>query len=821
MPLWILVIFFVNESYFKKINNPYLIYKTPDQFSFRKELFHHYLHSEFKRIKNTFNSKTIYTGGSIPVINLYFESHKLKNLLRKLPESGKKAFIEGHLTLGDKDYKIKAKIRGGSYWHWKNNHKSWRIKILNGKKVFELTSFDLVNPKLLFSTSETLAHNFSRKLKLWNVENRIVRVNINNKYVGHSYTLSRLDLEFLRQNRKVSGSIYGIDTDSELIENDDFYTTAKAWNTGVGWLDLVQLDHNLNRKKELIELGKVLRNKSLKSFYTFFQNHFDKEKMYTYMALDSILGIYHHSNSTSQRYYFNNKEGLFSPIPWDHLHWIQFNYVMISRNPIFDKIRLHPKLNYEYLEVLFKILNEDLSSSVILREMDKIYKTSYDAILNDPNKDAISVNSFLGTNPTETFSYDMSDYNKVISFNKLKIKIRHKFLKNFFQNLDVDLAIDYNGKYNLILITNHGSISPRLKNFSNQNIYIDSNNNQVFDKEDLLFQSKDENLLFSENEHTNHTIGDKYYLMHALIGKKTILTKKSQYLFFIPGKKINNLSLNYTNPLSKAKYKKKATKRNIHLNKLKMTTFKKTNLEGNKKKPVIIGPGIVEFKKTRVFDNDVTILKNTTIKLGADVSLVFKGRVFANGTKGEPIGIVPMVNGELFGSFVIRGNNSSRSILKNINIFDGSRTSHKLSEYSGVLSVYNSSDLLIENINLESSCNNCNGLNIYRSENFKIINASIKNFSKSLLKIQLSNGTLIDSNLNSTLMNGIKLEFSELSLINVKIGKFFNAGIEKYKSNIDLTNIELQNGGIGIKTDNRNDKYTFEYNSLSKEYHYE
>jgi hypothetical protein len=752
---------------------------------------------------------------------LYFETHKLKNLLRKLPESGKKEYIEGNLVLDEKDYKIKAKIRGGSYWHWKNNHKSWRIKVLNGKKVFELSSFDLVNPKLLFSTSETLTQSFSRKLKLWNVENRIVRVNINNKYIGHSYTLSRLDLDFLRENKKVSGSIYGIDTDSELIENDNFYTTAKAWNTGVGWLDLAKLDHSLNRKKELVELGEVLKDNDLKSFYTFFQNHFDKEKMYTYMALDSILGIYHHSNSTSQRYYFNNKEGVFSPIPWDHLHWIQLNYVMISRNPIFDKIRLHPELNFEYLRVLYKILNEDLSSSFILREMSKMYKISYDAILNDPNKDAISVNSFLGTNPTETFSYDMSDYNKVISFNKLKVKVRHKFLNDFFQNLNISLTLDYNGKYNLVLLENHGPISPHLNDFSNQNIYIDSNNNKVFDKEDLLFRSKDENILFSGNEHTDHTIGDEYYLLHALIGKKTILTKKSQYLFFIPGKKIIDLNVNYSNPFTKAKFRKKAIKRDILLRNLEVTNFKKTNLDKPTNEYVKIGPGIVEFKKTTVFNKNALILKNTTIKLGSNVSLVFKRKVLANGTKGEPIRIVPIVKGELFGSFVIRGQNSNGSILKNINIIDGSRTSHQLSEYSGVLSVYNSSDLLIENIKLESSCHNCNGLNIYKGENFKIVNALIKNISNSLMKIQLSNGNLIDSNLNSTLMNGIKLEFSDLSLKNVKIGKFFNAGIKKYKSRIRLTNVELRNGDVGIKTDNRKDKYIFEFDSLGKEFQYE
>ena len=821
IPLWLMVIFFINESFVERIKNPYLIYKTPEQFSFRKELFHHYLHSEYKRLVNTLNAKTIYTDKKIPVINLYFESHKLNQLFSNLPTSGKNRFIEGKLITGNAEVRVRAKLRGGSYWHWKNNHKSWRLKVLDGKKVFDLSSFDLVNPKLLFSISETLVQSFSRRLNLWNVENRLVRVNINNKYVGHSYSLSRLDVDFLRKNKMVSGSIYGIDTDSELVKDDNFYTTAKAWNTGVGWLDLTQLNHSLHRKKELVELGKVLRDKNLESFYNFFQKHFNKEKMYKYMALDSILGIYHHSNSTSQRYYFNNKEGLFSPIPWDHLHWIHFNYVMISRNPIIDKIRLHPKLNYEYLDVLWKTMNKDLSNSFIKKEIDDVYSKSYDAILDDPNKDAIGVNNFLVINPTATFSYDMSDYEKSITFNKVKIDIRHKFLNQYFRNIDLELSLDYRNNYNLLVVKNKGAISPRLVNFSKNNIYIDSNNNKIFDKKDMLFKAEEENLLYSVNGPSKHTIGDEYNLLHALIGKKTILKKDSNYLFFIPGKKIHSLDLHYRNPFTGKEFRKSAIKKKIKLNEVKFKEYSKYPSTRINNKILDIGPGIVEFKNTKVFNENVIISKNTKIKLGVGVSLIFKGKVVANGTRKEPISVFSNVENDLFGSFVIEGKNSSNSILKNIIFKNGNRSRYLLSEYSGMLNIYKSSNVIIEDVIMESFCENCNGMNIYKSENFLLKNIHIKNISNSLLNIQLSSGVVMDSNFESTLNNAVSLEFSQLKLKRTKVSKFFNAGIDKYKSKLILTDVIFKNGNVGLKSDVNNEKFIFKSDSINKEYLYD
>lgn len=794
VPMWLLLAIFFYKSVIEEVNNPYLIYRHPSQTVSRPEFYHHYMNSKFKKLTNILNAKHLKQSDEIPLLALTFKQSKLNRLFSNLPSSGKENFIKGHLELNGKRYRIEAKLRGGSYWHWMNDHKSWRLRILDGKKVFGLTSFDIVNPKVLFSPNEVLAHEFSRKLNLWNVESRMIRLNINNKYSGHSFTLSRINQEFLNRNKVVSGSVYGIDTGDELIPDEIFYTTAKAWKTGEGWLDLVNYEHELSRTKELRELAKALSSKNKNDFYMFFKNHFNQEKMFKYMALDSILGVYHHSNSTSQRYYFNNKEGKFSPIPWDHLDFFHMEYVMVSRNPIFDNVRINSELNHRYLTQLYSAAFNELRIDSLINSIDKQHKILKQAIIDDPNKDAIGVNRFLNLNPTQIFSYNYKDYQKINSFNKSQLRMRNKFLKNYFNNMKVKLNVENHKKYTRLEVVTEGHISPELINFSVRDVFIDSNNNKIFDDSDQKFYPERYEPIKTQNHLAPHSIVGDFSLMYPFIGNKGILPKKQAFLFFTKDKRA--LTLSVKNPFTKETQEILGKKAKNFMRQHNSLIQKE---ELSMMPSIIIGPGKILITKSTTYKSRVRILPNTKISLEPNTSVIYAGGIVAEGTDKQKIEFNFKGRKNEQGVVVIKGAKANNSILRNVVINGGGRSSIDLIEYSAVLNIFNTKNIIMDSVRVSSKCPACVGVNLYKAHNFLLKKVRIENFYNRLLDLDVSKGKIVESIFKNTLLDAVRVRYGSVEIIDSEIKNFFNSAISFFKSKVIIKKTKVFNGGTAFQ----------------------
>lgn len=103
---------------------------------------------------------------------------------------------------------------------------------------------------------------------------------------------------------------------------------------------------------------------------------------------------------------------------------------------------------------------------------------------------------------------------------------------------------------------------------------------------------------------------------------------------------------------------------------------------------MVIGPGEVEYAETKVFPrNRKTVIRpGTTLKLGADVSLVFQGPLEALGTEDQRIHIEAST-GE-FGVVAVCQGDNDRTQLKWLQISGGTEAWVGYRYFSGMLSVY-------------------------------------------------------------------------------------------------------------------------------------
>lgn len=829
IPLWGLISYVVYTSFYKNFTRTDFNLIGRYDNIITEEILHLYLHSEFVRLQNYFNTKTVYDDPLTPTFNLYFENNDLAGLFRNLPDSGKEKSISGKLIYKKKSYDIKAKLRGGSYWHFTGEHKSWRITLQNKKKINGLTEFDLVNPKVVFSQGDAIYFDLARKLGLWDIENRIVRVNLNGKYSGHSFTLDRLDNNFLLKNKKVSGTIYALDIGSYLATDPMYYFSPPAWINGRGWSILANLNHKEYRGHELYELAKAIRSKNSNVFYEFFLKHFDVELMLSFMSLDTILGIFHHSSTTSVRYFFNNKEGRFVPIPWDPLSWIHDDFIVLSRNPIYDKIRMDPRLNELFLKRLHDVFNNIILEDDIRKNILSSCKKNSDAIADDPNKDGVGLHHILRPRVEQIFPFTLPYYLQACTFFKNQLSKRYSFIKTYYQM--PNLQGEFVSKDNITAITlSHDSgLSPLLKAISLNDqpvntIYYDSNNNNKFDSEDKKIDLSDGAIkdhsgkrLYAVNHFTAHSSDLDLKSFKWFVGRLNIHHRKVNYLYFIPKNLSGIVTAEFEHPYT---YEKKR----IELKKVKISNISKdfhySTVKSLKEPSLVLGPGKIEITATKVYNQEVIIKPGTHFVLSKNINLIFKKRVKMLGTAERKITFSAKNETLPFGSIVILERDSAQSQIQHVSILNAAKGYNGLHEFSGALSIYNTSGILIDHLDITSVCESCFGINFYKTSDFKLSNGRVYGIKNSLLRIEKSKGKISNTDLFQTLDSAIEAMFSEVVVENSTMTSFFKMGVSSYQSAVEVKNIVISRGDIGIFSDTAIKSQGVMYSHVREQFEY-
>ncbi len=764
--------------------------------------FKYYTELEFRKIysKIFLNKKN-----GLPTKYLYISERNLDKLMHKIPESTK-VWQKGYIFENGKNKRINIRYLGDNLNNWIFENKSMKLKY--SKKNFESNyrSFDYfitrLNSQNEFDFTRIIAHYLMQEFGMLTPEVKMVEMKINGENKGIYLEIPKLDEIFLRNNNIMPVNIYkgensNIETkigiDSNLFNNPYLWSKTSIFNQ----TDL----YNKDDLSYFVNLLKDFKNNSISPEFFFSKIPADLWAKFLISGASD-----HGTNIQNQRLVSDPWSGKYLPLPVDSVfdlnelldHKIDRNYYKNDRDNVLDSdpyfVFLKYKIYYDY------IFNKKLLVS-LANYLEKLKPQ----LLNSAERDFHFIKNIyensIRRNKIYLFSNNNSLENNINNLiNKLNEATNDKknyFIKNVnatWFSKDKDLFFTLNDKLpagNIKIILsekiNFNDLKFTLLNknkfYQNQNIPL-----EVIDEKTFVLKAAfvaDRNYNIDTKITTGAGSGGKF---QKKIKPTLFLLKSNKNLKISSIETLNIFSNNFHKIKFSKKIGLKASKNNYAIVDKQYNT---TTLSGN-----------IYFDKTKIFNEKVFIEPGTKFFLKKDVSIVFKNKLIAEGTKSEPIIFKQLNKNHYWGSILLIGNNTNNSTLNNIIIEGGSGGWIENIKSTGMLSIHDAKYIQMKNIFLSNNNEYDDMIHFVYSDSVKIKNLEMKNIYSDGIDIDISKNIEID-NISIFSAKNDCLDFMQTTAI-VKNSLFQNCNDKGIsvgeKSNITISKSNFQNNNIAIES---------------------
>ncbi len=617
------------------------------EFFFKKELKYEYLKLKAKDVLDDKNSP-------LKTFRITLNPKDLKKLNSNLPKSGKK-FIDAYLKISDakKIYKIKLRYRGDNNFHWLYPQKSLRIKLRNS--LYDMQrEFNLINPPNWYSFRDVVVYNVAKKFGLISPEFYPVRVFINGKFMGVYIFLSQVDESLLRRFKRMPGSIYYGDY-GEI----DKRGVSNLWFDPNNWKK--KAARNAEQKFDRSDINyfiDAINNFDAKKFHSFFNEMANKDKFYTFFALDVIFGSDHHDYHHNHKIYFDPYLGRFEPIEWDLRNWSDEKIKDLSVYPLLNRVRLDPVFEAERDKRAYEILKYfNFSPKAILKEYKDVLEKVKRDLQSDYFRDTAIIDYPLFKDNWVSVPFTMKELEKGFEKDKEILQNRFKFLKDLYENCKISYKISNN------------KIIFKIEGNSPAKIYTK-------DEKEIILYPKRKVLKNAQNKRSVFVFGRDLIVNSPAFYEfdlKDFNLKDLKAVNFITGKKLKIRNQNFKTGTISSIFQKKKIKKEIILS------------------------GNIDVNQTKIFKENVLIKPGTTFNLGFKKSLYFYGDLKIEANKSSPVVFKPQFPAREWGIVAIFSNNA---YIKNIKLYGGSVDLRNLIHFTSPLSVHNVKNFRAENLDI-------------------------------------------------------------------------------------------------------------------------
>ena len=222
--------------------------------------------------------------------------------------------------------------------------------------------------------------------------------------------------------------------------------------------------------------------------------------------------------------------------------------------------------------------------------------------------------------------------------------------------------------------------------------------------------------------------------------------------------------------------------------------------------PVILSGDINILQDTVYAENQpVQILPGAVFKIAKGRSLVFYGKVTANGAKHQPIRFMRKIADEPWGSVIIQGRAASGSELRHIEVSGGSVSTQRLVDYPGQLNIHDVDSFQLEHCVIKDNVIGDDALHIAYSSG-SVANCDFENTAFDALDMDIVDVSVSDSRFFNIGNDAIDLMTSRASIQNIAVSKAGDKCLSVGEhSDITLKNSELMQcySGIAVKDESR------------------
>lgn len=819
------------------------------------ERLHHIFRNHVRKDFYSFFQPPPPKSSKLDVFYITIDRKDIDSLNSELPESGKTTYYPAYLKINDEDqiHKIDLRYRGDSFFHWLFKKKSLRIKTPPDDLIYSHRRFNLVNLPHAFMINEVVNYQVSREAGLLAPDFFPVMVYLNNEYFGVYYFLSQIDESLLRRQNRMPGSIYSGDN---IVKEDNgelprWFRQQYKQGTSIlrykGWWKKIS---SRNREQQdytedLSTLVDLLNETDKVKFYQKAQSLLALEKISTFLAFDAYTGSHHHDMSHNHKVYFDPYKGRYEWIQWDLRYWNSYKKSKdLAFNPLLVQFTLNPLLEHMRDKRLFELL-DSYPFSDIYNRMQTVFSDVVDETMADKYRDTLLYDIPFHPKGYSTI-YSLDEFQNEIQFTLTKLKERHIKLSHLLASTNAKFHLQKlpgNRYYLTFGIAKNSGITLLFEdilqakelNPNSISIYRDIDGDRQIGTADTLVLLDEEELLLPgrkliEGNALNHenltSFGDKRAVPHPLYYSYIITGLEKLKIEAIP---VRNAITKKTLEISKSVHNRNDVEK--FMTHVKGDSIHPWKLPNPDKKTIVL-KGDIEFSNTKIFNKNVTVLiePNTKIRLGPDASLVFYGKVLAEGKANQPIEITRAQQHSPWGAIVLQGKNTTGSILSFVHTSGGSKASMNLIKYPGQVNIHNTNNILINNCVFKNNSSGDDNLHLAYFEG--TVNSSIfLDSHMDALDVDLSSIVINDSIFFNSGNDSLDLMTSEVTGARnlfqrsgdkcISVGenstlKFTNSylnecniGIEvKDQSQVDLSNIVIRDSRTqAINLYNKNKQY--------------
>ena len=599
-----------------------------------------------------------------------------------LPASGKQQFVKGYIRISDdrpgKARKIKLRYRGDSNYHWLYEKKSLRIKLSNNDVYQMAKKFNLINPPTVVGLREVINYKLSRKLGIISPDYVPSRVYINGRYMGVYLYVSQVDESLLRKSRLMPGSIYYGDG-SPVGDNG----IAQLWLDEKHWTKKSSRNSEQKSDRDDIKLFiSSIINSSDQEFIEFVETYLDKQKFFTFIALDRVFGSHHHDYNHNHKLYFDPYKGKFEPISWDLRFWLAHEVKDLSLYPLQLRLTSNPIYDSEIDKIAFEIMKDNFLSDVE-NEYRSIVKVTKRDVESDIYKDtAINIKKLFPRPISKVMRY--RDIYRNIDHSMNVLRKRTTYLHQMYDSTSIKYYLSLNERSQRILSIVIDGPSP---------VEISINNHLsgtlIYNGIALL----EKTILYSGRkiiEKSQHLFAESLY------GRKTVRVIPSRYNFII------DTSISDDAIINGIRFTNSVNGNEIHPDKADESAYSSNIISGILSAPdlrEVVLKGNVVVKDTLVFDRDTSVIiePGTVFLMKEKTSVYFYGKVTAVGDRDNPIKFVAAIEGRPWGSVAVQGRGASGSVFNYVEFENGSVATRNLIHYTAPFNIHDVDNFEVKN----------------------------------------------------------------------------------------------------------------------------
>jgi len=581
-------------------------------------------------------------------------------------------YVDAKVTI-DNGQSIKAKVRyrGDRLVHILQENKSWKVKFRKDDLLNGYRKYNLILPKNHALINNHLSYVMARSIGIHAPISQMAFVTLNGKPNGVRLMVPDIDESFLRHENMMPADIYAGEAISFDEEFKGDFAHKNIFRDTMHWSKKSCNNHyQCSSKKPLKRL--------MEADVEELENLVDLEYFAKFTILTELFSTTHLDFSHNHRIYYDPYKEKFYPIFWDPIPFVQHELPEFYKEkglPLSGLISVRLHGSDKFLDAKYRV-----ASKFFNEDIDKLQK-----VLAEEVENANSINTWLGS-----VNYGDPDKNSkaLVELQEIYYKARNalsnvygfkndscEFKYSVHQN-SVLIRAPYNCPYSKFKLSSNGEKSGIDETCSYD---IHSGKNLI----DLRVFRPAWSVSRLGPSYRNQSFVAKPMkedFIAKLRCEKPIPSNHELHILAFNGKQYRAVYADDT------------------------SDWPNPNLVMNEVEDVntTILSGEIIFNSTEVFYNPVVITQGSELILAPGVSLIFRSKLDALGSKENPIIIRRKIDNSPWGSIVLH-KGSDNSKLAFLKISGGSGFKGDMFEYIGMLSIHWSENIAIENVEFSDS----------------------------------------------------------------------------------------------------------------------